>query len=150
RDVSDLVFLLFQLFWVIGWSVGVLFLGGLTVLLFLYGESARLENGQLVYVPHLGPLKIILDYDLSRVRNVRLENAGTGGNDGTVRLGCVSGQAPTTRGDTRPRGGAGRRRRRIRGARGNAGVRAVPGVPREVRQRPDATGPDAPSQEPAA
>src|SRR5262245_22957677 len=77
RDVFDLMFLLFQGFWVLGWSVMVLLLGALTVLLFSYGESARLQHGRLVYVPRLGPLKVIVEYDLARLRNVHLENAGS-------------------------------------------------------------------------
>jgi len=129
RDGSDLVFLLFQLFWVIGWSVGVLILGGLTVLLFLYGESARLENGRLVYVPHLGPLKIILDYDIARVRNLRLENAGTGGTDDNVRLRFDYDEGTNTLGDTMPRAEAELLLQRIKGA--DVGVREVRGV-REV------------------
>ena len=74
-DVFDLMFVLFEGFWLLGWSVGVVILGALTVLLFFYGESARLQGGRLVHVPRLGPLKIIIEYDLARVRNVRLENA---------------------------------------------------------------------------
>ena len=58
RDVFDLMFLLFQGFWVLGWSVGVFVLGALTVLLLFYRDSARLQNGRLVQVPQLGPLKV--------------------------------------------------------------------------------------------
>jgi hypothetical protein len=75
--VFDLMFVLFEGFWLLGWSVGVASLGALTVLFLFYSESARLQNGRLVHVPQLGPLKIIIDYDLARVRNVRLENAGS-------------------------------------------------------------------------
>src|SRR5205809_3888943 len=45
RDVFDLMMLLFQGFWLLGWSVGVIVLGTLTAFLLSYGESARLENG---------------------------------------------------------------------------------------------------------
>ncbi|HEY3042582.1 MAG TPA: DUF6498-containing protein [Vicinamibacterales bacterium] len=76
RDVFDLMFVLFEGFWLLGWSVAVVILGALTVLLFFYSESARLQDGRLVHVPRLGPLNIIVEYDLARVRNVRLENAG--------------------------------------------------------------------------
>jgi hypothetical protein len=74
-DVFDLTFLLFQGFWALGWSVGVVLLGALTILLAFYSESARLEGGKLVHIPKLGPLNILVDYDLARVRNVRLEQA---------------------------------------------------------------------------
>ena len=84
-DVSDLAFLLFQGFWALGWSVGVLLLGGLTVLFAFYSESARLEEGKLVHIPKLGPLKILIDYELAKIRNVRLEPAG-GGDPDLVRV----------------------------------------------------------------
>jgi hypothetical protein len=72
-DISDLAFLLFQGFWALGWSVGVLVLGVLTVVFAFYSESARLEDGKLIHIPKLGPLQILIDYDLAKVRNVRLE-----------------------------------------------------------------------------
>lgn len=72
-DVFDLTFLLFQGLWAIGWGVGVVLLGALTFLFAFYSESARIENGRLVHIPKLGPLAILVDYDLARVSNVRLE-----------------------------------------------------------------------------
>ena len=48
RDVFDLMFLLFQGFWVLGWSVGVLILGVASVFLASYRESARLQDGRLI------------------------------------------------------------------------------------------------------
>ena len=44
-SVFDLMAMLFQLFWMLGWSVGVLALGALTVFLLFFGESARLAGG---------------------------------------------------------------------------------------------------------
>jgi hypothetical protein len=79
NDVFDLTFLLFHAFWALGWAVAVVLLGGLAVLFAFYSESARLEHGRLVHIPTLGPLKILIDYDLAKVRNVRLEQAR--GND---------------------------------------------------------------------
>ena len=73
RNVFDLMFVLFQGFWVLGWSVTVVILGALTVFFFFYTESVRLQDRRLVHVPRLGPLKIIIEYDLARVRNVHLE-----------------------------------------------------------------------------
>ena len=73
RNVFDLMFVLFQGFWVLGWSVAVVILGALTVLFFFYAESARLQDRRLVHVPRLGPLKIIIEYDLAQLRNVHLE-----------------------------------------------------------------------------
>ena len=76
RDVFDLASLLFQLFWAIGWSVGVLVLGALTVLLSvsgLYRESVYVAGGRLVSGPRLGPVRMLAEYDLARIRNLRLE-----------------------------------------------------------------------------
>src|SRR5687768_17457210 len=44
-NVSDLTFLLFEGFWVLGWTVGVVILGALTFVLLFYRESARLQHG---------------------------------------------------------------------------------------------------------
>jgi hypothetical protein len=94
------MFLLFQGFWVLGWSVGVVILGAFAVLLFFYSESARLQAGQLVHIPRLGPFKVLLDYDLAQVRNLRLENAGS--ND-SVRLRFDYGDGVTSLGEAMPR-----------------------------------------------
>lgn len=78
-DIADLAFVLFQSFWVLGWSVGVVSLGALAILFIFYSESARLEDGRLVHIPRLGPVKVLVDYDLAKISNVRLEPAS--GND---------------------------------------------------------------------
>ena len=69
RDVFDLMMLLFDVFWLLGWSVGVFLLGGLTALFLFYRESARIAPGRLVHVPRLGPLKIVCEYDLAKISN---------------------------------------------------------------------------------
>ena len=73
RSVFALAGMLFRLFWILGWSLGVLVLGALTVLLCFYRESARLADGRLVFVSGLGPLKTIAEYELARMRNLRIE-----------------------------------------------------------------------------
>ena len=73
RSVPALAGMLFKLFWILGWSLGVLVLGALTVLLCFYRESARLAGGRLVFASSLGPLKTIAEYDLARVRNLRID-----------------------------------------------------------------------------
>jgi hypothetical protein len=118
-DLFDVMFLLFQGFWVLGWSVGVVILGALTVLLFFYSESARLQAGQLVHIPQLGPFKVLLDYDLAHVRNLRLENAGS--ND-SVRLRFDYRDGVTSLGDTMPRPEAQRLLDAIRSASQTAGA----------------------------
>jgi len=79
RDLFDLAFVLFEAFWLLGWSVAVVTLGALTVLFFFYRESARLQDGRLVVVPRVGPIKLIIEYDLARVQNIRAEEVA-GGN----------------------------------------------------------------------
>ncbi|MGZ8264294.1 MAG: DUF6498-containing protein [Burkholderiales bacterium] len=73
RGVFDLMMFLFDVFWILGWSIGVLILGGLTVLFLLYRETAWLQGRHLVHVPQLGPLKIICRYELEGIRNLRIE-----------------------------------------------------------------------------
>ena len=74
--VFELMFVLFQGFWVIGWSVAVMILFLLMVLFLLHGESARITGRRLVHVIRLGFVRIILEYDLTKVHDLRLESAG--------------------------------------------------------------------------
>jgi hypothetical protein len=73
RSVGDLAGLLFRLFWILGWSIGVAVLGVLTVLFLFYRESLYLAGGRLLSVPRIGPLRMVAEYDLAGVRNVRME-----------------------------------------------------------------------------
>ena len=77
-SVFDLMSTLFSVFWMLGWSVGVLALGALTVFLLFFGESARLAGGRLIHVVNLGPFKAITEYDLARLRNPRVEAEASG------------------------------------------------------------------------
>jgi len=115
RDVFDLTFVLFEGFWLLGWSVAVVILGGLTVLVFFYDESARLQDGRLVHVPRLGPLKIFIEYDLARMGNVSLENAGSPG-DNMVRIRFDYDGGSNGLGEAMPRADAERLARTIRSA----------------------------------
>jgi hypothetical protein len=83
RSVFDLMFLLFQLLWVVGWSVGVGVLFLLTVFLLFFREVARVSADRLQHIVRLGPARIILEFDLPRISNLRLE--GPAGSD-LVRL----------------------------------------------------------------
>jgi Family of unknown function (DUF6498) len=118
RDVFDLMTLLFEGFWLLGWSVAVMTLGALTAFFLFYGESARLQEGRLVYVPRLGPFKVIIDYNLSRVRNVRLESAG---GEGKARIRFDYNEGSNSLGDTMPRIDAERLVETIKGAAAAAG-----------------------------
>ena len=112
RDVTDLMFMLFDVFWLIGWSVGVLLLGGLTLLFLFYRESARLQDGKLVHVPRLGPLKVVCEYDLAKISNLRLEEA----KDETVRVRFDYGNGRAGIGDAMPREAAEAAMARIKAA----------------------------------
>jgi hypothetical protein len=138
RNVFDLMLLLFQGFWVLGWSVGVVFLGGLTVLLFFYRESALLQDGRLVYVPRLGPLKIIIEYDLARVRHVRVENVNAG-TDNKVRVRFDYDQGTIGLGDAMPRSEGEQLVKTIQNAAGPAGlaVETAPVAPARQPPRPE-------------
>jgi hypothetical protein len=102
RDVFDLMMFLFDVFWIVGWSVGVLILGALTALFLLYGESARLQGRHLVHVPRLGPLKIVCRYELERIHDLRAEGAKTEGT-ARVRFTYEGVGKDTTLGDRMPR-----------------------------------------------
>jgi len=88
NTVSGLVFVLFEGFWVLGWSVGVLVLFLLTLLFLFYRESAYLSKTRLVYVPRLGPIRIVFEYDLAKMRRPRLEKAA--GDQATIRFKYVN------------------------------------------------------------
>ncbi len=73
-SVFDLMSMLFELFWLLGWSVAVLILGALLAFLFLFGESARIADGRLICVLNIGPAKMITEYELARMQQLRIES----------------------------------------------------------------------------
>ena len=100
RDVSGLAMSLFMLFWIFGWSVGVLILGALTLVLWLlpfYRESLYVRDGRLVSASRLGPLRMLAEYDLAGIRNLRLEQKGNG-----ARVGFDYGAGSRSLGDALP------------------------------------------------
>ena len=99
RSVSALMSFLFELFWILGWSVGVVVLGALTVLLSFYRESARLAGGRLVTESRIGPLRMIAEYELARVRSLRIEPDKSGKG---VRVRFDYGEGSRNLGDTMP------------------------------------------------
>jgi len=113
RSVSALMSFLFELFWILGWSVGVVVLGALTVLLGFYRESVRLDGGRLVAESRIGPLRMIAEYDHAHVRNLRIEpDAGGKG----VRVRFDYGEGSRNLGDTMPKPDAERLVAALRGA----------------------------------
>src|SRR5439155_19053240 len=99
RSVSALMSFLFELFWILGWSVGVVVLGALTVLLGFYRESARLAGGRLVTESRIGPLRMIAEYELARVRELRIEPDKSGKG---VRVRFDYGEGSRNLGDSMP------------------------------------------------
>jgi hypothetical protein len=82
--VVDVLVFLFQVLWVLGWSVGVVLLFLLTIVLLFYRESARIGAGRLIHVARVGPLRVFSEYDLDRVRNLRV--VGIGKDGGRIRF----------------------------------------------------------------
>src|SRR6267378_660791 len=113
RSVSALMSFLFELFWILGWSVGVVVLGALTVLLGFYRESARIAGGRLIAESRIGPLRMIAEYDLARVRNLSTEPGKSGKG---VRVRFDYGEGSRNLGDTMPQPDAERLVAALRGA----------------------------------
>lgn len=80
NSIFEWVVLLFELFWLLGWSAGVLVLGMLTILLFFYKESAWVKGKRVIHILSIGPVNIIKEYDLGLMRNLRLESEPDGQN----------------------------------------------------------------------
>ena len=99
-SVSDLAGMLFRLFWILGWSLGVVVLGALSVVLGFYRESLYIRDGRLVSAPRIGPLRMLAEYDLARIRNLRIEpQAGAA----TARVRFDYGEGSRNLGDLMPR-----------------------------------------------
>src|SRR5213594_3513606 len=129
RSVSGLMSFLFELFWILGWSVGVVVLGALTVLLGFYRESARLAGGRLITESRIGPLRMIAEYELARVRNLRIEPDKSGKG---ARVRFDYGEGSRNLGDTMPKPDA----ERLVAALRKAMPAAMAAPPTEQRRRP--------------
>jgi hypothetical protein len=102
KTIFDLSMVIFQGAWILGWSVGVVILAALTVLFCFYSESARLHSGNLIHIPRLGPLTVNLEYDLAKIRNLRLAPE----KENTVRITFDYGEGSNTLGNAMPRADA--------------------------------------------
>lgn len=90
KDIAGLSFALFEWFWLIGWSVGVVILGSLTLLLFLTGDELwRIDGDRLIHQSRIRPFWIINEYDIAHIRNLSYEKGTIRFvyGDGQVRLG---------------------------------------------------------------
>ncbi|HKY20292.1 MAG TPA: DUF6498-containing protein [Vicinamibacterales bacterium] len=137
-DVFDLMSTLFLGFWALGWLVGVVVLGAMTFLFLFYRESARLQHGRLIHVPRLGPLNIFVEYDLAKVRNLRLEQAGS---EDQVRIRFDYGAGSSGLGDVMRRSDAERLISTIQNAATAAALTSRTPEPPRPRPREDLTSP---------
>jgi hypothetical protein len=62
----------------------------LAVVLLLYRESARLAEDRLIHVVRLGPARVVMEYELARVRNLRAAEVGQ--ERAQVRFDYVTGE----------------------------------------------------------
>lgn len=99
RNVGDLVSVLFRLFWAIGWGIGVAVLGLLTVLLLFYRECFYVTSERLVSASRIGPLRMMAEYEIAGLRNLRVERDD---KDGGVRVRFDYGDGSRTLGDLMP------------------------------------------------
>src|SRR5689334_10968230 len=142
RSVADLASLLFRLFSILGWSVGVLLLGAFTVLLCFYRDSLYLQGSRLVSAPRLGPLHMLAEYELAGIRNLRIEAQATEG----ARVRFDYGEGSRNLGDVMPKADAERIVAVIRAALPSAAtIRPEPGPP----PAPPAPAPGVAEEEPA-
>jgi hypothetical protein len=74
-------------------------LGAFTVLLWFHRETLYLRDGRLVSAPRLGPLRMLAEYDLARVRNLRVEEKDGQG----ARVSFDYGEGSRSFGDALPR-----------------------------------------------
>ena len=84
-SVSHLMAALFSLFWLMGWSVGVMVLGLLTLFLVFHRESAWLAGGKLHQATNIGPLRVVIAYELARMSNLEVVPSG-GSSQASVRF----------------------------------------------------------------
>ncbi len=136
RGVFDLMMFLFDVFWILGWSVGVLILGALTALFLFYRESARVQGRHLVHVPRLGPLKIVCRYELPRIGNLRVEDAKV---EGSARVRFDYEGRKTTIGDRMPREDAEALVERLRDAGAGGATGESPAPPPVSAETPPTT-----------
>lgn len=73
-----------RILWVVGLWVGAAALLLAAVVLLFFRESARLADNRLIHVARIGPAHVAMEYDLAKVRNVRV--ADTGADRAVVRF----------------------------------------------------------------
>jgi hypothetical protein len=71
--IASIAGMFFDGFWVLVWTVAVLFLLGATLLTLFFREEARIASDLLIHVARLGPLRVLSEYELARIRNARVD-----------------------------------------------------------------------------
>jgi len=66
-----------RILWLVVLWAGAAGLLLVTVVLLLYRESARLADNRLIHVARFGPAHVAMEYELAKVRNVRVADTGT-------------------------------------------------------------------------
>ena len=69
--VDQIAGMMFGAFFALGWTVPVIVLLVLAVVLGFYRVELRSGSGKLTLVTYVGPVGVVAEYDLSRIRNVR-------------------------------------------------------------------------------
>lgn len=77
--VEHLASMLFDGFFVLGWSVAVVILFVAAVALALFRHELRAGADKFEYVTWVGPLGVVVEYELARVRNLRTGGAAEKG-----------------------------------------------------------------------
>lgn len=77
--VDQVAGMLFDIFFALGWSVGVIVLFVLAVGFAFYRNELRSGATKLIYVTYVGPLGVVAEFELSRIRNVRPGSAAEKG-----------------------------------------------------------------------
>jgi hypothetical protein len=109
----------------------------LAVVLLLYRESARLAEDRLIHVVRLGPVRVVMEYELARVRNLRAAEVGP--ERAQVRFDYVTGEQAL--GSDMPTGEAAARVKVIQAAIDAMAVRRPSGaVPHRTSGRGEASG----------
>lgn len=112
-SVPDLMGTLFSLFWLMGWTLGVLFLGAVTAFLLFFRQMAFIDGKRLVNVAKVGPFNLVVEYELSRIQNPRIEE-DAGGK--TVKIVFEYGGLANSLGNMMQRDGAERNLKRLQAA----------------------------------
>lgn len=77
-NVPDLMGKMFSLFWLMGWTLGVLFLALVTLILLFFRQVAFVDGRRLVNALQVGPFSLLAEYDVTRIKNLRIEEEAGG------------------------------------------------------------------------